>query len=432
MKADVPRKKRRGSADKRVFELSMDSLQGRWRHSSPALGMFTVKNATATFDNGSSYTIRRNADEQIELLGWQVSEAKSTPEKIVWTKDGGDSCAWHLEDEVNTSLPEVNVKNIISSKRHRGDVDYKALDREMRREEGRRAAPVRDEDSEDSGGAQEAMSSKEWSEQHDRNAAKATALFVKWVLSTRTPQHEEKLRRRGSLSVTIPVRMTGVGQGLLDKELRPYGVQVAHRAQGSVVIMDLASRQRFKDRHEDLWKSTPLPKAIDKPPKTTVSASAPAPTKMAEKVAPNVVALSKPVAAAAEVATSKVLDPAPAGDVPVPGIKRRRLRRIAGDSDDDGGGKGQTESKGPAAPAAESLEQAQALLDASPSAESAVELFAFLERQSVDAAVLVRTKIGATVNRVKKSHIDNPKVVAAAGVLVERWRQLYRQRSASE
>merc|ERR1712060_338026 len=110
------------------------------------------------------------------------------------------------------------------------------------------------------GEAQEATKTpKEWSELHNKNVALAMKLFKQWMLSTRTQLHEERLRRRGSLSTTLPVCFSASGKGLIEKELRTYGVRVAHRSEGTVINVDTAARSSFQERHAELWRSAPFP-----------------------------------------------------------------------------------------------------------------------------------------------------------------------------
>jgi len=503
------------------FSLNLEALQGRWRHSSPALGMFVVKGKAVKFDAGTAYSIVEGADGSLSMLGWTPVCERSSAETIVWTKDGA-VCSWHLEDDGD--LPEhgvedeVNEKNIIQGKRRRREVDYKALDRQLPQEDffsaprkrGKDWRSDEDEESDDNGAeeAEERMSTKEWSESHAKKVAQAMKLFEKWLLSTRTPQHEERLRRRGSLATTLPVKFTGVGQQMIEKELRFFDVQVAHREAGTVVSITTAGRSRFKERNAELWQTEPLP----------------TPRLAAPKAAPSVV----PAPAAAgeaplerEASSQAAHTAAPAAPVPagVAGMeaarepRRRRLRRAVVDSEESDGG-GAVDKSGAAATAigtrvgddagtavaaseappavaavsptaasevppavaavsptaasevplatspdvqahlaapavaapevkavgestpsgpARSVEEVQELLKAKPPAEEAVALLAYLADLQVDSAVLERTKVGMTVNQLRKLYAQDAKVVAAAKDLVERWRrlwQLQRQRDA--
>jgi len=251
------------------FELSIDALQGRWQHSA-GLGLFTVRGDTVLFDSGMTFKVVTRSDGALEAVGWTALPDRSSAEEIVWS-NGQRCCSWTLEDDVG-GLEEdfgIDMRNVIVGKRKRAPVDYKALDIQLREDEAAARKIRSDEEFSESEErrpgkrhakeAKESMTSREWSDLHAKKIAAVMKLFEKWMLSTRSTAHEEKLNRRGSLSTTFPVCLTGAGQRGLEKELRVYGATVAHREQGSVIMVDKAARQKFAERHRDLWRSTPLP-----------------------------------------------------------------------------------------------------------------------------------------------------------------------------
>lgn len=353
------------------------------------LGMFTVKGKDVVFDEGMKYRV--NVDgSSMSMIGWTASRTKSTAEQIVWVKDGEGTCSWLLEDDTDRQELEVDPRNIIDGKRRRGNVDYHALELQLQGEERERSRLAQDSDESSSGPeAIETTRAMERTEHHSKVVSKAMGMFAKWVLSTRTPQHEEKLRRRGALTVTLQVRATGLAQGLLEKELAAYGARVAHREAGSVVTLDAAARKHFRERHLDLWEKTPVPAPL-------VKRGVP----------------GKPGRVADEAAEA-----AP--------VEKRKRRAVDSESEAEA-------EKGPEAPAAappSSIEEAQKLLDAHPTASVALDVLRYLAEQPVDAAMLVRTKIGLTVTNTRKRLAHDPTLVTAAGQLVDRWKQVYRQRA---
>lgn len=267
------------------FELSLDSLQGCWQHSSVNLGILSVRGTAVKFDSGLAFTVVVQADGTLEMAGWLASREKSSAEEIVWTK-GALSCAWYLEgdaDECYGSAEAVDVRNIVQGKRQRGAVDYRALALELPPERPYRAAVRSDaseseeEEGEDEGVPPQRTKARESShprgphQAHTRNVAEAAELFKKWVLSTCTAKQEERLQRRGCLSTMLPVCFTGVGRGLIEKELQRYGARVVHKAEGLLVSVDAAARSLFRERHADLWHAASSAQA---PPQRSTGLSA--------------------------------------------------------------------------------------------------------------------------------------------------------------
>eukprot|EP00434_Breviolum_minutum_P007900 symbB.v1.2.006968.t1/scaffold348.1/size222345/7 len=66
-------------------------------------------------------------------------------------------------------------------------------------------------------------------------------------------------------------------------------------------------------------------------------------------------------------------------------------------------------------------------LESRPPAEEALKELINLEMQNVDHHVLVATKIGVTVNSLRKTYASHPDVVKRATSLVKRWRETWEQ-----
>jgi len=242
------------------FVLNVDALQGRWRHSSANLGMFVVRGDVVKFDSGLAFPIIQHANKSLEVSGWVASQALSAADEIAWVKDDF-MCKWFLEDDIDRpeDIAGLNPGNIVTGKRVRQKVDYKALERKIEEEEARAANS--DESSDGEEAKETGMSAREWAKLHAERAEQALQLFERWMLSTRTPQHEERLRRRGSLSTSIAVNFTGAGRKLIEEELKPYVAKVVHREQGTIVNVSAAGRECWRKRHMHLWESAPLPSA---------------------------------------------------------------------------------------------------------------------------------------------------------------------------
>jgi len=336
----------------------MDALQGRWQHSSANLGMLVVRGDAVKFDCGLALRLTVQLNGEIDLDGWHASPHRSSAEEIVWTKGDDACCSWYLEDDADggeNGTPEVDVRNIIHGKRQRCAVDYRALDRELNRAE---LAQTRALHSDASGGgedsdasprapqAEERRAPREWSQQHAEKAAEAVELFKRWMLSTRTPRHEELMRRRGVLSTTLPVHTTGVGRTAIERELRLYGARIAHREQGLVVSVDAAARLQFQRRHAELWQAAPpaesaqpLRHAVPAPPAT--NGVGPGRDSIGRGSTVGTARLKQSHLGTAANGTAHV-DPAlevshtspPAKDAPQP-KRRRRLRAIANSDGSD-------------------------------------------------------------------------------------------------
>merc|ERR1712070_31632 len=74
------------------------------------------------------------------------------------------------------------------------------------------------------------------------------------------------------------------------------------------------------------------------------------------------------------------------------------------------------------------LEDAQSRLEASPqpSAQEAAQLLAYLSGLEIDAATIARTKIGLTVNKMRKHYAGERALVEKALQLVERWKSIWK------
>lgn len=74
-----------------------------------------------------------------------------------------------------------------------------------------------------------------------------------------------------------------------------------------------------------------------------------------------------------------------------------------------------------------SLKEAQSLLEANPLGSQAAALLEYLSKQPIDATVLEQTKIGATLNKLKKQYQKGGRrdLAAACAELVERWRLVW-------
>jgi len=562
--------------------------------------MLTVQGESVAFDIGWRFQLVQKGQGIVEMYGWTTVQEKSNPEEIVWEKSGEGACSWHLEGDADGNH-EVDARNIVTGKRRRKEVDYRQLDRQLRSKENAARAAVRsDTPSDDEGDAgsppevRESKSSHELSQQHRAQVAKVVKLFKLWMLSTRTKYHEDRLQRRGALGTNLPVQLsTEAAQHALEKELRAYNVRVAHREQGTVILIDIVARQRFKEMHADLWESAPMPSTTtktdskhsqkDQPSKTCEKTCDEGPTAEApEKEAPAPVApapISSPTSTLPS-APARVLSPvAPAAVTPsapsapsaqacaVQNVvaelsteqpsairegretKRRRLRKAVASSGDEhesatvkagsvlvdqvpikhleglksapqevpdgaelpsagsvvaasvpantpagpldpidvggqtnaapaesasspggdelsgqqtncpadpttptiadeapqglasatcasspvkevpqtGAQEGQTQAPKAAAGAARGLEEVQSEIDAQPPPEKAYHLLVELAKIEVEPLVLARTKIGATVNRMRKHYKDHQQIVSAAAELVGRWKSTWLQ-----
>ncbi|CAJ1421495.1 unnamed protein product [Effrenium voratum] len=253
---------------------------------------------------------------RIDMCGWQTVAARSSPEVIVWSleSDPATTCNWLLEEDVDqNTLEGLDSRNIIQGKRRRAKVDYAALERQIDQEQKKTQDVFSDRSSDSGEGEGESleMSPKEWAEHHAKQSAKAAGEFRKWMLSTCTSRHEELLRRKGLLVTRMPVALVGPGRRTLEKELAPYGVKLRFHCQETVVLVDASCRERFQAKHPQEWRDAR--EAKESPTTAAPVASPPA--------------LAAPAAPAAPAATSASQAVSPA--------KKRRLRRIVTDSDDE-------------------------------------------------------------------------------------------------
>ncbi|CAJ1398934.1 unnamed protein product [Effrenium voratum] len=311
-----PKKRPAEEEEQEAFRLSIESLQGRWRHSVSSLGMLCVKGRSVKFVDGSSYELKELSPGRIDMCGWQTVAARSSPEVIVWSleSDPATTCNWLLEEDVDqNTLEGLDSRNIIQGKRRRAKVDYAALERQIDQEQKKTQDVFSDRSSDSGEGEGESleMSPKEWAEHHAKQSAKAAGEFRKWMLSTCTSRHEELLRRKGLLVTRMPVALVGPGRRTLEKELAPYGVKLRFHCQETVVLVDASCRERFQAKHPQEWRDAR--EAKESPTTAAPVASPPA--------------LAAPAAPAAPAATSASQAVSPA--------KKRRLRRIVTDSDDE-------------------------------------------------------------------------------------------------
>jgi len=480
--------------------LDVDALRGRWRHSL-GLGTLTVRGNTVMFDNQSlpEYQIEVQPDGSLEMIGWIASDEKSSPETIVWTKDGEGVCKWTLEDDVDLPTHEVdgcNISNVVQGKRSRAPVDYKALHRQILSEElSGRDSFQNEYNSGSEPEAKEVRSASEHTVCNAQDVARCVALFKKWMLSTRTPRHEERLRRRGSVSATLPVKLTGAAQFSFQKEVRPYSARVAHREAGTVISVDVAGRTRFQELHSVLWMERPsVENGSEREPdingedasSTRKAHRSSRPAQLAKPFvdpgssAQAVLSMSSEVKSLTSGVELNALAEPMQAEAPPPEAKKRRLRRAVSE---DSGGDGEQPNgttapplptaraitcsdeniqpcshpsvdlvgvstdpsvhtnamsawlaSAPQAVAAEAerprdLQDAISRLEASPrpSAHEAAQVLAFLSELHLDSATIVRTKIGLCVNKVKKQYSGDQALVAAAGELVERWKDIWKK-----
>lgn len=429
--------KRRQTVADVAFALDMEALQGRWRHSSSNLGLLTVKDDCVRFDSGLTYQIKQPIPGIFDVAGWKSIASKSTPEEIFWQL-GQLVVSWQLEDDADRPADEegIDVRNIIEGKRRRTQVDYKALEKQLDLEEQAGKDIYSDDSDEDprttgravakrssvrsSHEAIETMSPQEWSALHQARCGKAMELFHKWMLSTCTERHDELLRRKGKLVTRLPVEIVKAGQTMLQKELSGYSVKVAFREQETVIIVDDAARKRYEERHRSEWQTHRQ--------KSSGGGHDVRPTQQ----------LSSPIATSCVVAEHG----APNSQ------KRRKVRRIVTESDDEAqqgdGANPSTESASQAVPeeiessvqeplvdGPKTIEEAKLKLEATPkpSPEEVLNILAFLEKEEVDAVILSVTKIGATVNHLRKSYPQNADLVARSAELVARWRILWQQKA---
>jgi len=79
------------------FHLSVEALQGRWRHSVTKMGLLTVRDHDIVFDMGRSFRLEERPGGQIDMGGWLAQPERSSADKITWAKAGESgelSCTW--------------------------------------------------------------------------------------------------------------------------------------------------------------------------------------------------------------------------------------------------------------------------------------------------------------------------------------------------
>mmetsp|Transcript_7648 Transcript_7648/g.17585 ORF Transcript_7648/g.17585 Transcript_7648/m.17585 type:complete len:163 (-) Transcript_7648:25-513(-) len=107
------------------FELTLDALQGRWRHSVAKLGMLTVRETSVVFDEGNTHTLIERAPGRIEMAGWFTVQEQSCDDAIVWVnRSGSQYVRWLLEEDADapgasSALEALDSRNIIHGKRRR-------------------------------------------------------------------------------------------------------------------------------------------------------------------------------------------------------------------------------------------------------------------------------------------------------------------------
>eukprot|EP00747_Dinoflagellata_sp_TGD_P072693 gnl/TRDRNA2_/TRDRNA2_157590_c0_seq2.p1 gnl/TRDRNA2_/TRDRNA2_157590_c0~~gnl/TRDRNA2_/TRDRNA2_157590_c0_seq2.p1 ORF type:complete len:559 (-),score=137.69 gnl/TRDRNA2_/TRDRNA2_157590_c0_seq2:41-1717(-) len=500
-KKKLRRKDGSGGKEGEKFVLNLDALQGRWRHSTLP-GLLTVRKDVVEFESGiGPFRVRTRPDGLLEMIGWIASAEKSDSDRIVWSCEGQGTCSWFLESDADDKVADdgleaLDARNIISGKRERKKVNYRELDRKMKEEERRMQASDSDEDAGALGEAKEVMSAGEWSQLHTQNVAKVVERFRTWMLATRTPQHEERLRRRGNLTTTLDVKITGAGQRQLQEQLRPYGAHVAHRDQGTVIRVDAAARDKFKARHPDLWRNAPLPQASEPQPKVAnegldaASSASRAPPQSTAQVATSAGdgerAGGRLKKKKARIADDDDEVPAPAAVAPADGAGATddRPESLASKDPPQATSPVQPVAVKPAAPAqaadaasavsvkspsaassspvaaapqppkppapsvppapqvseaaaaaaAQTVEQAQELLDKwpPPRAKETAVLLSFLNTCNIDFATLARTKVGITINKIRKHYTNDRAINSAATDLLTKWKRIFQEAKKAE
>lgn len=114
----------------RLEEITIDTLQGVWRHSNGA--NVTIRGPNVSFSSGDQFGPLTQLEGTVDMDGWQPVLARSTSNRIIWSKAGEDmrivwSFECDLDDPGHTEEEEVDKTNIVTGKRRRATVDYKAL-----------------------------------------------------------------------------------------------------------------------------------------------------------------------------------------------------------------------------------------------------------------------------------------------------------------
>lgn len=115
----------------RLEEITIDTLQGVWRHSNGA--NVTIRGSSVSFSSGDQFGPLTQLEGTVDMDGWQPVLAKSTNNRIIWSKAGEDMrIVWSFECDLDDpghsdQEEEVDKTNIVTGKRRRATVDYKAL-----------------------------------------------------------------------------------------------------------------------------------------------------------------------------------------------------------------------------------------------------------------------------------------------------------------
>lgn len=117
-------------ADQRLEEITIDTLQGVWRHSNGAY--VTIRGSSVKFSSGDQFGPLTQLEGTVDMDGWQPVLAKSTSNRIIWSKAGEDAIIrWSFESDLDDpgheQEEEIDKSNIQTGKRKRKTVDYKAL-----------------------------------------------------------------------------------------------------------------------------------------------------------------------------------------------------------------------------------------------------------------------------------------------------------------
>mmetsp|Transcript_36089 Transcript_36089/g.70949 ORF Transcript_36089/g.70949 Transcript_36089/m.70949 type:complete len:258 (-) Transcript_36089:236-1009(-) len=108
--------------------INIETLKGQWEHQHGA-SIRVIENR-ASFEGGETYTIEEDGST-VTLDGWKAVPEKSTANKIFWVK-GEEQGFWSFEGEIagedgKVDDEGIDSSNIVSGKRRRTNVDYKAI-----------------------------------------------------------------------------------------------------------------------------------------------------------------------------------------------------------------------------------------------------------------------------------------------------------------
>lgn len=76
-----------------------------------------------------------------------------------------------------------------------------------------------------------------------------------------------------------------------------------------------------------------------------------------------------------------------------------------------------------------SLPDVQARLETDLPSTEASALLTWLSAQSVDPQVLATTKIGITVNKMRRRYLNDRVIVALATSLIDKWKKMWNEKS---